>query len=145
MRRRFIVIAGIVLSAGSASAADLQGRWHFDRLGVNGRYFGDLVIDRGGQARLKGVSPTQHYSECGYAQVQGERIEIVFTSVWSEGSYNADHFYCRFTGGALACSNRDVAGNGNPAIFTLVRQGAVPATPAERLEDACPAGQSPRS
>ena len=136
------VMFGVGLAfAGTAFAADLQGHWQFQRLGHNGTYFGHMVVDQRGQVRLKGTSPTQNYAECGYVRANGEKIEIIFTFAKGERGYSADHFYCTLSGGTLACRNQDIAGNGDPTVFNLMRIGGIPATPAERLEDACVRGQ----
>ncbi len=139
-------MAALVAIAGPAAAQDLQGRWIFQRQGHNGTYFGVMVVNERGEVRLKGTSPTQNYSECGYVQVQGSKIDVIFTTARGEHGYNADHFYCKTpAGGALECINVDSAGQTSGQSFSLTRSGGIPATPAERLEDVCPPGQIPRS
>lgn len=144
MAKRFVAaFAAIVAIAGPAWALDLQGRWIFQRQGHNGTYFGTMVVDERGQVRLKGTSPTQNYSECGYVQVQGSKIDVIFTRARGEHGYSADHFYCKPpAGGSLECFNVDSAGQTSGQSFKLVRSGGVPETAVERLEDVCPPGQS---
>ena len=141
-----VALATAVAWAGPNSPTDLQGRWQFSRMGHNGAYVGTLVIDQRGQARLKGKSPTQSYSECGFLQVSGDKVEIVFTSAQGELGYSPDHFYCMVTAGqSLTCSNVDAAGRGNATVFTMARVGDVPASAADRLDDVCQATPTPRS
>ncbi len=141
-----VIVAAIAAMAGPAWAADLHGRYQFQRQGFNGTYFGIMVINQQGEVRLKGTSPSQNYSECGYVQAKGDKIDVIFTTARGDHGYNADHFFCHIgQGRSLTCINVDVAGRTSGQSFVLSRSGEVPATPNERLEDICPPGQIPRS
>ncbi len=136
-------LAGVALPA---TAQDLLGQWHFLRQGYNGQYTGTLIIAGGSEVRLKGRSPMQDYSECGYVEVKGDKIEIVFTSAKASFGYSVDHFSCTAsTDKALSCRNRDAAGHGGEAEFTILHIGRLPPTAAGRFEDVCPPREQPRS
>ena len=64
----------------ASTLSNLQGRYQLLREGYNGTYFGIMVISPSGEVRLKGTSPTQNYSECGYVQVKGGKIDVIFTT-----------------------------------------------------------------
>jgi hypothetical protein len=146
MRRQIALAGMLAMLAAPAVAQSLQGEWQFHRQGHDGRYTGTVVIDRDNEARIKGRSTRQAYSQCGSVQVNGGIIEISFTSAKSELAYSPDHFYCTFSGpAALVCYNRDAAGHREPASFVLARIGGIPDTPAGRLEDACPLRERPNS
>lgn len=146
MRRLLWGILAAATIAGPALAADLQGKWQFQRQGFNGTYFGVMVINQRREVRLKGTSPSQNYWECGYVQDKGNKIDVVFTLAKGDRGYNADHFYCQLgQDRSLSCLNIDVAGSTSGTSFTLTRVSDLPETPAERLEDVCPPGQIPRS
>lgn len=147
MRKLWLgIVVSIVVLAAPALALDLQGRWQFQREGYNGTYSGVMVIDPGGQVRLKGRGPTQAHSECGYVQVVGDKIDVVFTAAFAERGYSPDHFYCRSNdASSLTCFNVDAAGQSSNKGFILTRTGPVPGSAAERLEDACSAQPKPRS
>jgi hypothetical protein len=145
MTRTVALAALLAGAAGPSVAQSLQGVWQFQRQGHDGRYVGTVVIDRD-EARNKGHSTRQAYSQCGSVQIKGDAVEIVFASVKSERPYSPDRFYCTLSGGpALVCYNRDLAGNREPTSFELRRIGDLPETPAGRLEDVCPPRDRPVS
>jgi len=145
MTRTAAFAALLAGAAGPSAAQSLQGVWQFQRQGHDGGYVGTVVIDRD-QARNKGRSDRQSYSQCGSVQIKGDAIEIVFTLVKSELPYSPDRFYCTLSGGpALVCYNRDLAGHREPVSFELRRIGELPDTPAGRLEDVCPPRDRPVS
>ena len=128
-----------------ALAQNLQGVWQFERQGHDGRYAGTVVIERE-DARNAGRSQRQEYAQCGFVRIDGERIEIVFTKVASQGPYSPDRFICSATGGpSLVCYNRDAAGHSEPTSFALRRIGDLPDTAAGRLEHLCPPRERPNS
>ncbi|HSI01740.1 MAG TPA: hypothetical protein VLA02_14140 [Reyranella sp.] len=146
MIRRFAFAAILLGFAGPSAAQGLQGVWQFQRQGHDGRYTGTVVIDANSDARATGRSERQTYSQCGFVQIKGDVVEIIFTSVNSERPYSPDRFFCTSSGGAaLVCYNRDAAGHREPATFVLTRIGGIPATPAGRLEDVCPPRERPTS
>ena len=146
MSRWFTFAATLLGLAGSSAAQGLQGVWQFQRQGHDGHYRGTVVIDANNDARVKGRSERQTYSQCGFVQIKGDVIEIIFTTVNSERPYSPDRFFCTSTGGAaLVCYNRDAAGHREPATFSLKRIGGLPESPAGRLEDVCPPRERPIS
>jgi hypothetical protein len=143
---RLFVLAALCWSVGGpALAQDMQGVWQFQRQGHDGGYTGTVVIDANNDARVKGRSERQTYSQCGSVQIKGDAIEIIFTSANSERPYSPDRFYCTPGGPALVCYNRDVAGHREPTSFVLKRIGDLPDTPAGRMEDVCPPRDRPIS
>jgi hypothetical protein len=146
MIRLLALVALLLGGAGPSWAQDMQGLWHFQRQGHDGGYTGTVVIDANKDARVKGRSERQTYSQCGSVQVDGDTVEIIFTKVYSDRPYSADRFYCTSSGGAaLVCYNRDAAGHREPATFVLKRVGDLPDSPAGRFEDVCPPRERPLS
>lgn len=137
-----VLLAGL---AGPAAAQSLQGVWQFQRQGHDGPYAGTVIIERD-EARNKGISERQTYSQCGSVQVKGDTVEITFSSAKSDLPYSPDRFYCTVSGGpALVCYNRDAAGHREPTSFMLKRVGDLPDLPAGRMEDVCPPRDRPVS
>jgi len=148
MKRLKVILAAsiAVLAVGATplSAQDLAGEWQFERQARNGIHAGTIIVDRSGRAKLRARGPVQRYSQCGYVEVVGDKVEIVFTSVKSVVGYSLDHFYCTRPGdGLLSCYNIDGIGKEDD-LFRIGRVGSVSTTAAGRFYDHCPVRESPQ-
>jgi len=142
---RATLLAVLASMAGPLSAQDLAGEWQFARPARNGVHAGTIIVDQDGQVRLKARGPVQRYSQCGYIQNVGDRVEIVFTSVKSVVGYSLDHFYCTRPGeGILSCYNIDGIGKEDD-LFRIERIGGMPAAPERQMDDVCPPRERPQA
>ena len=139
-----ISFTAFVTMAAPSLAQDLSGEWQFKRKAREGYHTGTLVIDKDGQVRQRGRSPLQDYSQCGHVVAAAGKVEIVFTSVKSIGSYSLDHFYCTVHAeSSLRCFNIDGLGKEDD-LFRIERIGRTPASPDGQMDDACPARDRPQ-
>jgi hypothetical protein len=142
---RATLLAVLVSLAGPLSAQDLVGEWQFARPARNGVHAGTITVDQSGQVRLRARGPVQSYTQCGHVKVTGDRVEIVFTSVWSVQAYSLDHFYCTRPGdGILSCFNIDGIGKEDD-LFRIERVSGTPAVPDRQMDADCPARQRPQA
>jgi hypothetical protein len=138
-----VSLAALATVAGPSAAQDLTGEWQFKRRAREGNHAGMIVIDNDGQVKMRGRSPFQDYSQCGRVVAAGDRVEIVFTSVKSIGSYSLDHFYCTVHAeSSLRCFNIDGLGKEDD-LFRIERIGRAPASPDRQMDDVCPARERP--
>jgi hypothetical protein len=144
---RATIFVSTVVVANPVLALDLQGKWQFTGLvDAGGHYSGTMVIDRKGEARLKGTSELQDFAECGAVVPAGGKVEIVFKIARARLGYVVDHFYCTMpSGNALDCYNVDGDGKRSFSNFAVLRLGGIPISPADRLEGICGPQEKPLS
>jgi hypothetical protein len=142
-----MVFISTLAAASPILAFDLQGKWQFTGLvDQGGHYSGTIIIDRKGEARLKGTSKLQDFAECGVVAPAGSKVEIVFKIAQARYGYAVDHFYCTvLNSSALDCYNIDAQGKRSFSNFAVLRVGDIPISPADRLEGICAPREKPLS